>query len=271
VDDDEELQRELTRVALTALEGRSFALAGSGAIREHGMVDRLTHDVDLFTNDLDPAAFDSAVDELGAGLRRAGLDVEEVRRARQFAQLRVTTSDGRVVDMDLAVDWREREPVRLDVGPVLSIEDAVGNKVGALYSRTEARDYIDVDAIRATGRFSDAELIAAAAARDAGFDVPMFANQLEQLQRITPDRFAEYGVDLRAVAALKERFATWAGELRGQAQLAATAEEVERVQKFSNLDVPLRGSDLTKPPSSSTRNADRDTTMNHNRDTGMGR
>ena len=48
MNDDEELQRDLTRVALTALDGRAFALAGSGAIREHGMVDRLTHDVDLF-------------------------------------------------------------------------------------------------------------------------------------------------------------------------------------------------------------------------------
>lgn len=32
MDDDEQLQRELTRVALTALEGRAFALAGSGAV-----------------------------------------------------------------------------------------------------------------------------------------------------------------------------------------------------------------------------------------------
>jgi hypothetical protein len=171
--------------------------------------------------------------------------------------------------MDLAVDWREREPVTLDVGPVLSIEDAVGSKVGALYSRNEARDYIDVDSIRATGRFSDAELISAAAGRDAGFEVPMFASQLELVQLITPDRFAEYGVDTREVDALKERFTTWAGELRGQA--TATAEQVERVQKFANLDVTLRGSDLTKPPSSSTRNAGRDTTMKRDRDTGMGR
>lgn len=211
---DEELQRELTRIALTILEGRAFALAGSGAIREHGMVDRLTHDVDLFTNDIDPVLFDSAVDELTSGLRRAGLSIEEVRRAPQFARLRVTTAAGHTVDMDLAVDWREREPVTLDVGPVLSIEDAVGSKVGALYSRTEARDYIDIDAIRATGRFSDDELITAAANRDDGFDIQLFANQLEQVQRITPDRFAEYGVDPRAVDALKERFTSWASELR---------------------------------------------------------
>lgn len=80
VNDDEELQRELTAAALTALDGRAFALAGSGAIREHGMADRPTHDVDLFTNDRDPAAFESAVDQLTNELKRAGHGVEEMRR-----------------------------------------------------------------------------------------------------------------------------------------------------------------------------------------------
>jgi Nucleotidyl transferase AbiEii toxin, Type IV TA system len=268
VNDDEELQRELTRTALTALDGHAFALAGSGAIREHGIVDRLTHDVDLFTNDLDPAAFESAVEELTGELRRAGYDVDEVRRAPQFAQLRVTTADGRSVDMDLAVDWREREPVTLSVGPVLSIEDAVGSKVGALYSRTEARDYIDVDAIRATGRFSDAALITAAAGRDAGFDLDMFAHQLELVQKIAPDRFAEYGVDAAQTDALKARFSMWATELRGKRR--ATAEQTERVQKFANLDVPLRGSDLIRPPgtpSSTTGHGQ----LYRDRDNGLGR
>lgn len=215
MNDDEDLQRELTRVALTALEGRGFALAGSGAIREHGIVDRPTHDVDLFTDDLDPAAFDSAVDQLTGALREGGHDVDEVRRVPRFAQLRVTTADSRSVDVDLAVDWRERDPVTLAIGPVLSIEDAVGSKVGALYSRTEARDYIDVDAMRASGRFTDEDLITAAAGRDPGFDRGMFAHQLEQVQRVALDRFEEYGVSAGETDALKERFISWASQLRG--------------------------------------------------------
>lgn len=65
--------------------------------------------------------------------------------------------EGRSVDMDLAVDWREKQPVALSIGPVLSLEDAVGSKLSALYTRNEARDYIDVDSIRASGRFTDVE------------------------------------------------------------------------------------------------------------------
>ncbi len=214
--DEKELQRGLTRVALTALHGRHFALAGSGAIREHGIIDRPTQDVDLFTSDVDPAAFKSAVDELADELRRVGHDVDEVRRSPQFAQLRITVAGGQSVDMDLAVDWREREPVWLSVGPVLSLTDAVGSKVNALYSRAEARDFLDVDAIRTSGHFTDAQLMTAAAERDAGFDIPMFARQLDVAQRLALSRVARYGVDASSLEGIKQRFARWASTLRGE-------------------------------------------------------
>ncbi len=145
------MQREVTRIALAGVDG--FALAGSGAIREHGLIDRPTEDVDLFTNRQDLAAFGTAVDQVAANLRRCGFEVVETRRAPQFARLHVATSDGLPLDVDLGVDWRQDEPVRLDVGPVLSLADAVGGKVGALYSRGEVRDYLDADAIRTSGRF----------------------------------------------------------------------------------------------------------------------
>jgi predicted nucleotidyltransferase component of viral defense system len=92
------------------------------------------------------------------------------------------------------VDWRHDDPVTLEIGPVLSLSDAVGNKVSALYSRGEPRDYLDVDAIRAFGRSSDDQLIAAAAERDAGFEVEMFAQQLADVRRITLVDVDRYGV-----------------------------------------------------------------------------
>ena len=47
---DQEEQRRITRLALEAAgDEAGFALAGSGAIREHGLIDRPTEDVDLFT------------------------------------------------------------------------------------------------------------------------------------------------------------------------------------------------------------------------------
>lgn len=250
--DERELQRELTRAALIALDGRAFALAGSGAIREHGIVDRATRDVDLFTNDLDPAAFDAAVDALAGDLARSGFDVDQVRRSQQFAQLRITTGDGRSVDMDLAVDWREREPVTLAVGPVLSLSDAVGSKLNALYTRAEARDYLDVDAIRASGHFTDQQLVDAAAERDAGFERAMFASQLDQVQRIRPERVARYGVDAEQLDAIKQRFTEWASRLREPEAAAATPPldpELQKIVELHRRDYPISATEI-RPPSS---------------------
>lgn len=64
------LQRKVAQIALAGVEG--FALAGSGAIREHGVIQRPTQDVDLFTTSQDVAAFGAAVDQMIAELRGSG-------------------------------------------------------------------------------------------------------------------------------------------------------------------------------------------------------
>lgn len=210
-------QREIARISLDILRGTHFALAGSGAIREHGIVDRDTQDVDLFTDELDADTFDAQVDLLVAGLPEIGMRVEEVRRSRRFAQLRVTTRQGQEIDVDLAVDWREREPVVLPVGRVLDLDDAVASKVGALFSRAEARDYLDVEAIRRSGRFTDAELIDAAAARDAGFDTRIFADQLAHARRVPFKRVERYGLTEAEWERIQMRFVEWADRITGVA------------------------------------------------------
>jgi len=54
------------------------------------------------------------------------------RSAEQFARLAVTAVDGYQFEVDRGVDWRAHDPVQLEVGPVLALEDAVANKIGAL-------------------------------------------------------------------------------------------------------------------------------------------
>jgi Nucleotidyl transferase AbiEii toxin, Type IV TA system len=211
----EGLQWEITRLALRSLEGTSFVLAGFGAIREHGLVDRPTEDVDLFTSDVDLPRFSAAVDAVVIGLSKAGHKVAELRRVDQFARLEVTTPDGHQIDIDMGVDWRKAEPVVLAIGPVLSLEDAVGNKLSALYSRAYARDFLDVDSIRASGKFTDAELIRAAIERDPGFEVPMFVTQLELVHRVLPEQVSQYNVDADQLNGIKNRFDIWASTLRG--------------------------------------------------------
>lgn len=262
-------QREVTRIALAGVDG--FALAGSGAIREHGMIDRPTEDVDLFTNRLDVAAFGTAVDQVISDLQASGYQVDQTRRSAQFARLHVTTSDGLQLDVDLGVDWRQDLPVTLDVGPVLSLADAVGNKVSALYSRGEARDYLDMDAIRASGRFSDEQLVTAAGERDAGFEVGMFAQQLDAVARLQVAQVARYGYSADQLDAIKTRFTQWAEQLRNP----PTSETPERAvaAKLQETTERMKGHKLlpTTPPSSEHSTPERRPTQQSGPDRGVER
>ncbi|GAA3111118.1 putative nucleotidyltransferase component of viral defense system [Kribbella aluminosa] len=73
-------------------------------------------------------------------------------RAHGFGNRESDDIDRFTNDLDLthfteAVDQlRQHPPVLMDLGAVLSEADAVGSKVGAIYSRLEARDFIDVQA-----------------------------------------------------------------------------------------------------------------------------
>ena len=111
-------------------------------------------------------------------------------------------------------------------------------------------DFLDVDAIRSSGHLTDQQLVDAARERDPGFEVPMFAAQLERARSITPDRVAEYGVDAGELAAIQQRFAQWSTQLTADVARDKTAENVRR---FANLDTPLRSSDLGKPAASPHR------------------
>ena len=53
--------------------------------------------------------------------------------------------------------------------------DAVANKVCALFGRAEVRDYVDVAAILASGRYSKEDLVRLAEEHDPGFDPSWFA------------------------------------------------------------------------------------------------
>jgi len=142
-------QREITKLALDFIADSGFALAGSGAIREHGLISRPTEDIDLFTANTDAKNFEKSVDLIFSGLKSCGYTVNVKQQAERFVRLEVE-KDNLFVNIDLGVDWRGNKPVVTDIGPVLDIEDAVGNKVAALFSRSEARDFLDVDRIRAS-------------------------------------------------------------------------------------------------------------------------
>ncbi len=211
----DERHRKIAQIALAAAGKFSLALAGGYAIQAHGIGSRPSGDVDLFVNWAHRDDFDHAVKAVIGALEADGMEVSVVARAETFARLLVTdpAAGGEPDKVELAADWRSHEPVTLDIGPVLHADDAVGNKMAALYGRALARDFLDIDAILASGRYSRERLLELAAAADDGFDRHMFADALGALSQITDTAFAEYGIHPERITDLRHRFAAWRDNL----------------------------------------------------------
>ena len=141
-----QLHRDIAAVALRAAARHGFALAGGNALLAHEFVIRETEDVDLFTNV--ESGVEAAADAVESALRKAGF--ETVRQDKTagladvfegmgegLAEWIVTAPDGRQTMLQLSYFDREHEPVRMDLGPVLDLEDLIGQKVCALASRIE--------------------------------------------------------------------------------------------------------------------------------------
>ncbi len=212
----DDFQDHLVRVGLGVLGDYGFALAGGYALQAHQLVDRLSEDVDMFTNNQEPERFTEAVAALADAYRQQRLKVEIVRQADTFARLEVSDpTTGQAGSVDLAGDYRKEEPVQLSVGPVLAESDAVAAKVAAVFSRGYARDYLDLAGILESGRFSRDTLIDLAASVDAGFSRGWFAEALAAVDRFEDDQFLRYGVSPEHVARVRTLMRDWSRELQG--------------------------------------------------------
>ena len=212
-----DLHREVAAVALRAAAWHGFALGGGNALIAHGVIDRPTEDVDLFTDREHGVA--AAADAVESSLREAGYTAEKQGETAGLAEVFegmgeglaewiITTPDGREMMLQMAYFDRGHQPVIMEFGPVLDLDDVLGGKVAALASRAAERDYIDVAAALARG-YSVARLTGLAVTLDPGLTAEDFAEAGRRLDRLGDDRFARYGMTPEDVTRLRERFAAW--------------------------------------------------------------
>jgi hypothetical protein len=210
---DRAFQADVARVALAVAGRYGFALAGGLALIAHGVVDRPTEDVDLFTDDA--GGVRAAADRVLAALRRAGLEVEPVAESvadlfdgfdSDLAEFEVRRDD-QTVRLQLAYFGRSRHPVAMEVGPVLHLDDVLGTKVAALAARASPRDIIDVAA--AIERYSRQQLLDLGRRADPALSAEEFAAAMRRLDRLDDAVFGLYQVSPAQVAQIRARFADW--------------------------------------------------------------
>jgi len=205
----------LARVGLAATEGFGFVLAGGYALSANEVGDRPSADVDLFTNDMAAGRFAEAVHRLVEALSEDGLTITITRQGPTFLDVMARDEDtGEASAIQLGINYREFPPKRLNIGPVLDLRDAVASKMSALWSRGEVRDFVDVDAVRLSGRFTDQEILELADRQEAS---PMDRRRLADRFRLAATgSVADYGlydVDPARRAAIIDRFARWADDI----------------------------------------------------------
>jgi hypothetical protein len=204
--------QSLAGIGLDAGERYGFALAGGHALQAAGFLKRPTEDIDLFTVWERRSDFETAARAIVDAYLAAGLRVQAERRHDGFTRL--TVSDGlQTAKVDLGVDLRANDPVRISIGPVLHPDDVVANKMRALRERFHACDFIDIDAVLRSGQYDPSMLLQLAARSDITFDGRVFADALAQAQMLADDDFAQYGLVGEELDGLRHRFALWRADL----------------------------------------------------------
>ncbi|MYR13892.1 hypothetical protein GTY62_25420 [Streptomyces sp. SID724] len=203
----------LARIGLVAAAGYGFVLAGGYVVQAHGFLERLSNDVDLFTDIVDPSAFSEAVGAVAAAYRVADLTIEVEKSAGVFARFAVADEQGHMAKVELGCDWRARPPAVLEIGPVLHPDGAVANEVTTIFGRAAPRDYRDANAALASGRYSGERLLQLAAEHDAGFDPGYFAQALLAVDRWPDREYKTYGFDGGQVENMRRRLRAWAAEI----------------------------------------------------------
>ena len=210
------LHGQVTAIALRAAAPHGFALGGGNALIAHGLIDRPTQDVNVFSNE--EGGVEAAADAVDAALRAAGFGTERRDRTgglsdifygmgEGLAEWIITAPGGEQMMLQMAYFERTRRPVIMEFGPVLDLEDVVGGKVCALASRAEPRDYVDTAA--ALERYSIDQVIGFARQLDPGLTRRDFADAGRRLDKWGDGIFAPFGLSQEEIARLRERFAAW--------------------------------------------------------------
>ena len=205
----EDLHRELARIAFTAGEDLGLMLAGGYAIRAHGLTERPSGDLDLATS----ASLDlpTIVDRLSDAFRRSGFDVEVIESKPRMARLQVTRGAA-ICEVDLLKE-AIAPPALFELGPVLTLDDAVGLKVRPLADRALHRDFIDVHAAAMKAGYTWLDLERLGARHAPNWSLVDLSDRLSAIDLRDDATFAAYGLTGDQTTEVRQWALAWADDI----------------------------------------------------------
>lgn len=209
----------LARIGLTAGEPFGLALAGGYAIQAAGFLERPSEDVDMMVIAEWRGRLHEPAQAVAAAYEADGLSVEWSTEGAAFQRLVVTDpGSGEQSKVELMADSRQNPPMQMGIGPVLHPADAVDKKMGALFDRAEIRDFVDINAVLASGQFGTDDLYDMVYRSQAWFELSTLLMALDRVPTIPDARFAAYGMTGQQITDMRARFADWRSDLLDQAK-----------------------------------------------------
>ncbi|MFH9672572.1 nucleotidyl transferase AbiEii/AbiGii toxin family protein [Streptomyces sp. NPDC017405] len=200
-------------LADAAFAGGPFGLvlAGGYALQAHGLLCRPHADLDLATESAD--AMERIAAAVGAALEARGRRVRTGAVTARTAQLTVTdppTGEPQVLALHKEAFWQP--PELTAYGPALSLADAVGTKIRALYDRGAAVDLVDARACAARFTLPALEELGRRHAHDP-FDLPTLQSRLTGTDFYADRDFLRYGLAEDRIAALRAWAQHWSDDI----------------------------------------------------------
>ncbi|MFF2852091.1 nucleotidyl transferase AbiEii/AbiGii toxin family protein [Streptomyces sp. NPDC058001] len=188
-----------------------LVITGGYAVQAHGLVDRLSQDLDVATES--PAPIDEIIRTVGDGLAGRGWGVRHIESSPLSGRLIATDlSTGEECEVDVLKEVFWAPPTATEYGPVLSLDDVIGTKVRALADRGAVRDLIDVHAATRHRSTADLETLGRRHARFE-FSLHDLRDRLNGAEWWDDEDFTDYGLSPGQVADLRAWALAWADDL----------------------------------------------------------
>ncbi|MEU8466439.1 nucleotidyl transferase AbiEii/AbiGii toxin family protein [Streptomyces sp. NPDC029006] len=188
-----------------------LVLAGGYALQAHGLLRRPHADLDLATES--SGAMEDIAAAVGAALEARGRQVRTGAGTALTAQLTVTdpvSGEECALTLHREVFWQP--PELTGYGLALSLEDAVGTKIRALYDRGAAVDLVDARAAAARFSLPRLEELGRRHAHDP-FDLPTLQSRLTGTDFYADADFLRLGLDGERIAALRAWAQHWSDDI----------------------------------------------------------
>ncbi|MFF4185803.1 nucleotidyl transferase AbiEii/AbiGii toxin family protein [Streptomyces sp. NPDC001691] len=206
-----DLHRRLLADVLTIGTPYPLVITGGYAVQAHGLVDRLSQDLDVATES--PAPIADIVRTVCDGLAARGWGVRRIETGALSGRLIAgDPASGEECELDILKEAFWAPPAVTEYGPVLALDDVIGTKVRALADRGAVRDLIDVHAASRQRSNADLETLGRRHARFE-FSLQELRDRLAGAEWWDDEDFTDYGLGPEQLSDLRVWANAWVSDL----------------------------------------------------------